>query len=340
MENPTLRDLGWSPFLQSALAAGGGTPVRVAAVHRTAVDVLCPEGARRLPLTPGLSAAEVAVGDWLAVDDGRLRLLERRSLLSRRAAGTGAALQLIAANVDTLFIVSSCNADFNPARIERYLALARQARVTPVIVLTKADLCPDPALYADRARAIAAVAVEVVDARDAADAARLGAWAGPGQTVALAGMSGVGKSTLAGALTGEALATAAIREDDARGRHTTTVRSLHRTRGGGWLIDTPGMRALRLTDAAEGIAAVFEDIDALAAGCRFGDCGHVGEPGCAVAAAIEAGRLDPARLERWRKLRREDARNSATLAETRAAGRAFGRMAREAMAGKRRRREE
>ena len=164
----------------------------------------------------------------------------------------------------------------------------------------------------------AALPVEAVNALDPGSAARLAGWCGRGETVALAGSSGVGKSTLANALTGAALATRGIREDDARGRHTTTVRSLHRTQAGGWLIDTPGMRALRLADAAEGIAAVFDDIAALAEGCRFGDCGHADEPGCAVQAAIAAGGLDPDRLARWRKLAREDARNPATLAEARA----------------------
>ena len=171
----------------------------------------------------------------------------------------------------------------------------------------------------------AGLPVEAVNALDEASASRLAAWCGRGETVALAGSSGVGKSTLANALTGAELATRGIREDDARGRHTTTVRSLHRTLAGGWLIDTPGMRALRLADAAEGIAAVFDDIAALAGDCRFGDCGHGDEPGCAVQAAVAAGRLDPGRLARWRKLAREDARNTATLAEARARQRAQGR---------------
>lgn len=342
MQNLTLRDLGWSPFFQSSLMThGAGEPVRLAAVHRSAVEVLAADGPRRLSLAPGLGAGEVAVGDWLVADGGRaVAVLERKSLLARRAAGTGAVVQLIAANVDTLFVVTSCNADFNPARIERYLALARQSGVTPVVVLTKADLCPEPESYLDRVRAIsAALPVELVDARDAGAVARLDGWCGRGETGALVGMSGVGKSTLAGALTGAVLATAAIREDDARGRHTTTVRSLHGMRSGGWLVDTPGMRALRLADAAEGIAAVFDDIAALAEGCRFGDCRHEAEPGCAVQAAIAAGGLDPARLERWRKLAREDARNSATLAEARAAERAFGRMVRRVGADKRQRRD-
>jgi ribosome biogenesis GTPase / thiamine phosphate phosphatase len=328
----TLRDLGWSPFLQAGLNPDdlvAGEPVRVAAVHRTGVDALAPDGPRRLTTGPALPTSQIAVGDWLLVErvGGRvLRRLERKSLIARRAAGTGQTTQAIAANLDTLFVVSSCNADFNVARLERFLALARQASVMPVVVLTKADACAEPEAYVDRVRALsAALPVEAVNALDPASVARLVAWCGRGETVALAGSSGVGKSTLTNALTGAALATRGIREDDAHGRHTTTVRSLHRTRAGGWLIDTPGMRALRLIDVAEGIAAVFDDITALGEGCRFGDCGHDGEPGCAVQAAIDSGALDPDRLARWRKLAREDARNTATLAESRARSRAQGR---------------
>jgi ribosome biogenesis GTPase len=330
-ETFSLRDLGWSPVFQAGLdpaELAAGAPARVAAVHRSAVDLLGPEGPRRVAAGPALPTAEIAVGDWLLVAPGGrvLRRLERKSLIARRAAGTGAASQLIAANLDTLFIVSSCNAEFSVARIERYLAVARAGGVMPVVVLTKADACPDPAAFVDRVRALsAALPVEALNALDPAEVARLEAWCGPGETVALAGSSGVGKSTLTNALTGAGLATRGIREDDARGRHTTTVRSLNRTRAGGWLIDTPGMRALRLADVAEGIEAVFDDIASLARACRFGDCGHAGEPGCAVQAAVEAGALEPGRLARWLKLVREDARNSASLAEARARERAQGR---------------
>ena len=329
-DTPSLRDLGWSPVFHAGLDPDelAAAPVRVAAVHRNGFDVIGPGGARRIAAGAALPSADVAVGDWLLLDDvGRpLRRLERKSLIARRAAGTGAETQLIAANLDTLFIVSSCNADFNVARLERYLALARQAGVLPLVVLTRADACPDPADFVDRARALgASLPIEAVNTLDPGAVARLEPWCGPGETVALAGSSGVGKSTLVNALTGAALATQGIREDDAHGRHTTTTRSLHRTRAGGWLIDTPGMRALRLSDVAEGIAAVFDDVAALAGDCRFGDCTHDGEPGCAVQAAVAAGALDAGRLARWQKLAREDARNSATLAEARARDRAHGR---------------
>jgi ribosome biogenesis GTPase len=158
--------------------------------------------------------------------------------------------------------------------------------------------------------------------------------------VALVGSSGVGKSTLVNALADAGQETRGIREDDAKGRHVTTARSMHLLPSGAWLIDTPGMRALRLTDAAGGVEAVFEDLADLAAGCRFADCRHEGEPGCAVQAAIATGAVQAARLARWRKLQREEARNSASLAEQRHNARAFARMARGAMAEKRGRRGE
>lgn len=345
MSDPTaLADLGWAPDFLRQLdidELATAVPCRIAAVHRTRVEALSEHGALGLDAPPGVSTGEIAVGDWALSDGVRVvRVLERRTCLARRAAGTGAARQLLAANVDTLFVVTSCNADFNPARLERYLALARSAGVEPVILLTKADLAAEPDRWQARATAVdRRVAVRLVDARAATAGATLADWCRPRQTVALVGSSGVGKTTLANALTGIDADTAAIREDDAKGRHTTTGRHLRRMRGGGWLIDTPGMRALRLSDAGAGIAAVFDDVDALARECRFADCAHGTEPGCAVRAAVEDGRLDPDRLARWEKLRREDRRNSETLAEAHARDRAFGRMARSAQRDKARRRD-
>lgn len=332
----TLPDLGWSAFFSGQCTEQGAdataTPFRIAEVHRDRLTALSPGGEVSLTCGPTLTTGDIAVGDWVLADDhGRVtRLLDRQTEIKRRAAGTGAQTQLIAANVDVLFLTTSCNADFNPARLERYLALARTAGAFPVVLLTKADQCVDPRSYAREVERLDPMLPAIaLDARDPAELANLASWVRSGQTAALLGSSGVGKSTLLNGLTGAAAATKGIREDDAKGRHTTTARALRRMTNGGWLIDTPGMRALRLTGAEAGIEAVFADIEDLAQTCRFSDCKHEGEPGCAVQAAITAGRLDPDRLGRWRKLQRENARNSETLAQARARDKDFGKMVRD-----------
>lgn len=345
----TLADFGWSSHFETQLdeaARAAGIPVRVGAVHRNALEVMGPEHTGRItPFAEPDDETErgetvATVGDWLLLDRENLRprrILRRRSLFKRRAAGTTVGTQMIAANVDTLFIVSSCNQDFNIARLERYLALAREAEVTPLVVLTKADLAQDMRNYVSAAlRLTPGLMVEALDARAPRDVARLDPWCRNGQTIALMGSSGVGKSTLLNTLAGAEIAeTAGIRAGDDKGRHTTTGRSLHRLRAGGWLLDSPGMRELRLTDVETGIEHVFSDVAALAASCRFRNCRHDSEPDCAVQNAIANGTLDAERLNRYRKLMREDARNTETLAQSHRRARTWGKLARSAMRAKR-----
>lgn len=339
-EPTALERLGWGPHFAQQIDLQALTetpPVRVVAVHRGGLQVAGDGVDETVPPGP-----EATVGDWLLLDRARpraSRVLSRKSLVKRRAPGTDRKIQLIAANIDTVFVVTSCNQDFNVARLERYVALAFEAGIEPVIVLTKTDLVDDPAPYIDAAKAVSdRVPVVALDARGEEPARALADWCRPGRTVAFLGSSGVGKSTLTNALLGQqAIATQGIREDDARGRHTTTRRELHPIPGGCIVLDTPGMRELQLIDAASGIADVFEDIEGLGARCRFGDCRHQTEPGCAVQAAIADGRLDPARLARWRKLQAEDAFNSASLAERREKDREFGKLVRRVMKAKSRR---
>ncbi|GAB5447836.1 ribosome small subunit-dependent GTPase A [Gymnodinialimonas sp.] len=344
MTTSTLAELGWTGrhIAQLTDEDAAATPARVNKVSRTRITALSAEGPLRLVTKGDESTGDYVTGDWVLADVGQgtvLRRLERDTLLSRRAAGTGMETQLIAANVDTLGIVTSCNADFNVARLERYLAMAASAGCLPLIILTKADMAEDPRDYEKRAEALSPLASALAMNAKADDAAELlKPWSKNGQTFALVGSSGVGKTTLANALTGAAEATAGIREDDAKGRHTTTSRGLAKTIFGGWLIDTPGMRALRLNDASEGIGAVFADIEALAETCKFRDCAHASEPGCAVQAAVAAGDLDADRVRRFAKLVREDAINQEAIHERRAREKDFKKMVKTAMSASRHKR--
>ncbi len=317
-DSVALPDLGWSETFAGQCGPDDHAlvPVRIATVHRARMSAVGEAGPVRLVLPVHTNTGDFAVGDWVLVEPDTLTLrrrLERRTLLARRTEG-GKVPQLAAANVDTLLIVTSCNADFNPARLERYLALANQAGTAPVIVLTKADTTDDPAAYRDRAAALQRdLPVVFVNPR-AGDVAALSPWCGPGLTVAVIGSSGVGKSTLVNALAGAEQeapqATGGIRAHDAKGRHTTTARSLHAVAGGGWVVDTPGMRTLHVSDSAQGIDSLFAEITELEPHCRFRDCTHAHEPGCAVRAAVADGTLDPERLDRWRKLHAENRQNT------------------------------
>lgn len=326
--HPSLPELGWGHFFQQQLSLEEWettTPVRVFALNRHLVDGVGEGGHQQFALPHAWLRYKVeelpTVGDWVLLDsDGLpLRLLERTSLFKRMASGRDARVQLMAANVDTLFIVTSCNQEFSLSRLERYLALALDAGVEPVIILTKVDLIESAEEFCAQARALRpGLAIESVNAKDSKVIDILRPWCATGKTVALVGSSGVGKSTLVNALSSAAVqAVGATREKDAKGRHTTTARSLHLLPGGGLLLDSPGMRELQLSDCEAGVATLFEEIEAVARNCRFNDCSHLGEAGCAVIAAAERDELDPRRLANYLKLKAEQLRADETLVEKR-----------------------
>jgi ribosome biogenesis GTPase len=305
---------------------------RVVAVHKETSIVRGPDGGDRAAVVSGRIRFEAlapsdypAVGDWVTLaptadtasaDDPAVitAVLPRRSAFvrsaadaTRRSAGKLVDEQVLAANVDVAFLVAGLDGDFNVRRLERYLAVAWASGVRPVIILNKADIADDLDGHLLDVETIApAVPIVVLSALTGDGLAALSPYLLPGATAVVLGSSGVGKSTLLNALLGEQRqATAAVREDDSRGRHTTTHRELFELPGGAMLIDTPGIRALEIAGADDGVATAFDDIAELAAACRFSDCRHQGEPGCAVAAALDDGRLSHDRLASHRKLERE-----------------------------------
>ncbi len=318
----SLDDLGWAPFFAEQLTEdelAAWTPARVTSATREHYQLTSGLHSWRTRL-PGRirhaaqSAADLpVVGDWVLAspsDEAATihRVLDRRSWISRGSAGRAAKAQMIAANVDTALVMTSCNRDLNPRRIERYLALVWEGGATPIVVLTKSDLCADAdAWRAQLASTAPGVPVFVVSARRGDGLEAIDNLIRSSGTTVLLGSSGVGKSTLLNALIGEnRQKVLPIRETDSRGRHATTSRELCCLRGGGILIDTPGMRELQLWDAAEGLEQTFADVEWLASTCRFRDCSHLSEPGCAVLASVEDGSLSSARLESYHRLRRED----------------------------------
>src|SRR4051794_17397090 len=315
--------LGWTPALADTFApfaAQGLVPGRVALEHTHIYRVITDAGeslarvSGRLRHRAATRTDFPAVGDWVAVQppahsgDSRIvAVLPRRSRFSRRAAGDPTEEQVVAANIDTVFLVAGLDGDFNPRRIERYLLVATESGASPVIVLNKADVVPAPEALAASVRALAPhLPVHVVSCRVPESIEVLRQYLGHGQTGALLGSSGVGKSTIVNRLVGhDLLRTQDVRESDSRGRHTSTARQLVRLPGTGVLIDTPGMRELQLWDSAERPDATFADIEELAAACRFRDCRHRQEPGCAVRAATQTGSLPPGRLDSYHKLQDE-----------------------------------
>lgn len=328
---PTLQQLGWKPFFQQQVTLeelNSLTIGRVVEQHRDRIVVMSPQGQSNLKL-PTFDT-QVCVGDWVLFDE-TLRLgrsLERQSIFKRKASGSKVSLQLIAANVDTVMIVCSLNHDFSLNRIERYLAIAREAMVEPVVILTKADLCEDFDSKRLQVQELdPMLVVYTINALDQYDIKPLEGYCNEGSTLAFLGSSGVGKSTLVNALIGyESQQTGDIREEDSKGRHTTTHRALKLLPQGGILMDTPGMRELQLSSCEQGVKETFREIEELADTCRFSGCTHHSEPDCAIQQAIASGLLSERRLINYQKLMREQAFNGASLAEKRSKDKAFGKL--------------
>ena len=312
-KNLNIQQYGFLPGTES----GTGIPGRITAVHKERYALVCEHGEVYARLkTKEYYAGEAVfptVGDFVMLnyipngDSQIIATLPRRTYFSRRDPYPGQREQAVAANFDYVFIMQSLNMDFNPKRLERYLTLAWQSGAVPVILLTKADLVEDYWEYLTQVERVAAgVSTHVVSARTGFGLERLNAYLQPGKTVVFLGSSGVGKSSLVNALAGEEImTTGGIREDDSKGRHTTTHRQLIRLNSGVMIIDTPGMRELGMWDVSEGLGDAFADVEQFLGRCHFSDCRHISEPGCAIKAAIASGELEPARWESYQKLKDE-----------------------------------
>jgi ribosome biogenesis GTPase len=332
-----LPSLGWDGHFASAYGRfdrPGRRAARVTRVDRGVCTALAADGSLRASLSGSLLAAAAAdptalpcAGDWVVVrdwPDDRTTLeavLPRRSVIARAGTGPESTGQVLAANLDTVAVVEPMDPSPDLGRVERLLALAWESGARPLLVLTKADLAADPAAVADQLAAVAAGAeVFAVSARQGRGVERLRPFVGYGQTLGLLGRSGAGKSSLVNALAGATVMETKALRSDGRGRHTTTYRALVALPGGGAVVDTPGLRQVGLFDSTAGLDRAFADVAALAAACRFRDCRHEAEPGCAVLAAVDDGALAPRRLASWRKLREEltaeARRRTARLART------------------------
>lgn len=326
-----LEQLGWDGAFAAALDAlgtAGLVPARVAVEHNHLYRVHARDGELLAEAAGSLRHAASgpdklpAVGDWAAIRVGGRRaaihaILPRRSCFARKAAGDPTQRQVVAANVDTVLLVSGLDGDFSPRRVERYLVAAAESGAAPVVVLNKSDLCPavDDAVAAIRAVA-PRVPVHAMSCLQPEGLEQIEQYLAPGRTVALLGSSGTGKSSIINRLLGsERQQTRRVHRRTGRGRHTTVHRELLLRPGGGVIIDTPGMRELRLWDSGQALETAFDDVEALAGGCRFRDCSHRGEPGCSVREAVADGRLPAARLDHFHRLESERTALQARQAE-------------------------
>ncbi len=318
----SMANLGWQPFFQHQLSLKDLEllkPFRVIEQHKSVVSLS--NGTQEINLELSHLIPQLVVGDWILLDSNNRfqRLLERKSLFARKAAGTKVESQLIASNVDTAFIMCSLNEDFNLSRLERFLTLVNESNTDSIILLTKSDLSPDSAQQITEVqKSLPNVHAEAINCLDPEIVKTLSPWLSQGQTITLLGSSGVGKSTLTNVLFGADIQTThEIRINDSKGRHTTTTRSLIPTSSGALLLDTPGMREVQIFNSDEGLSKTFSDIEMLAKKCQFKDCAHISEPGCAVQKAIGNDQLEERRFNNYKKLQRENRLNSATIAEKR-----------------------